>query len=53
MPIKFGKFPVSLHTAAAERLRAFVGDDKGASIVIIELTMPALLGAMGLAAEVS
>jgi Flp pilus assembly protein TadG len=34
-------------------LRSFRKDESGASIVIIGLTMPAVIGAMGLAAEVS
>jgi Flp pilus assembly protein TadG len=34
-----------------DRLRAFLGDEAGASIVAIGLTMPALIGAVGLAAE--
>src|ERR1700692_4875951 len=38
---------------ALERLRALLGNEDGASIVVIGLTLPALIGAMGLAAEVS
>jgi Flp pilus assembly protein TadG len=32
-------------------LRAFLADQRGASIIIIGLTLPVLVGAMGLAAE--
>jgi Flp pilus assembly protein TadG len=39
--------------AGLERIRVFANDQRGASIVFIALTMPALIGAMGLAAEVS
>jgi Flp pilus assembly protein TadG len=41
------------NTATLKRCRAFLGNEDGASIVIIALTLPALIGAMGLAAEVS
>jgi Flp pilus assembly protein TadG len=34
-------------------VRSFVGDQRGASIVIGALILPALIGAMGLAAEIS
>jgi hypothetical protein len=40
-------------TAALERLRAFHENESGASIIIIALTLPVMIGAMGLAAEVS
>lgn len=36
-----------------DRLRAFRKDERGASIVVVALAMPALIGAMGLAVEVS
>src|SRR6266568_6122256 len=39
--------------AALENLRAFLGDQAGASMIVIGLTLPALIGAMGLAVEVS
>ena len=39
--------------AALKRLRAFQTEESGASIVVIGLTMPVLIGAMGLAGEVS
>jgi Flp pilus assembly protein TadG len=35
-----------------EKLRAFLHNEKGASIIFIALTMPAFIGGMGLAAEV-
>jgi Flp pilus assembly protein TadG len=35
------------------RFRAFIANEDGASIVFIALTLPTLIGAMGLAAEVS
>jgi Flp pilus assembly protein TadG len=41
------------NAATIKRCRAFLGNEDGASIVIIGLTLPALIGAMGLAAEVS
>src|ERR1700693_5785750 len=41
------------HAPAIKMLRAFLGNEDGASIIIISLTLPALIGAMGLAAEVS
>src|ERR1700693_1632409 len=41
------------NAATIKRCRAFLGNEDGASIVIIALTLPALIGAMGLAAEVS
>ena len=41
------------NAATLERFRSFLGNEDGASIVIIALTLPALIGAMGLAAEVS
>jgi Flp pilus assembly protein TadG len=41
------------NAATLERCRAFLGNEDGASIVVIALTLPALIGAMGLAAEVS
>jgi Flp pilus assembly protein TadG len=34
-----------------DRLRAFLGNEDGASIVLIGLTMPALIGSVGLAVE--
>jgi Flp pilus assembly protein TadG len=42
-----------LHGALARAVRAFAGNERGASLIIIGLTMPAMIGAMGLAAEVS
>jgi Flp pilus assembly protein TadG len=39
--------------AAFGRFRAFLGDQAGSSIIVIGLTMPALVGAMALAAEVT
>jgi Flp pilus assembly protein TadG len=38
---------------ALTRLRAFARDESGASVVIIGLTLPAIIGAMALAAELS
>src|SRR5579863_1736770 len=35
------------------RMRSFGSDENGASIVVIALAMPVLIGAMGLAVEVS
>ena len=35
------------------RLRALLENEDGASIIFIALTLPALIGAIGLAAEVS
>ncbi len=40
-------------SAAIKQLRAFLKNEDGASIIIIALTLPALIGAFGLAAEVS
>jgi Flp pilus assembly protein TadG len=42
-----------LHGAITRAIRAFIGNERGASIVIVGLTLPALIGAMGLAAEIS
>jgi Flp pilus assembly protein TadG len=39
--------------AISRAVRSFVGDQRGASIVIGALILPALIGAMGLAAEIS
>jgi Flp pilus assembly protein TadG len=39
--------------ATIKRFRSFLGNEEGASIIVIALTLPALIGAMGLAAEVS
>jgi Flp pilus assembly protein TadG len=38
---------------AVKSLREFLGNKDGASIIIVGLTLPALIGAMGLAIEVS
>jgi Flp pilus assembly protein TadG len=38
---------------ALSKLRAFARDESGASIIIIGLTLPAIIGAMALAAELS
>lgn len=38
---------------ALPRLRAFARDESGASIIVIGLTLPAIIGAMALAAELS
>jgi Flp pilus assembly protein TadG len=38
---------------AAERSRAFVANEAGATAIIVGLVLPALVGAMGLAAEIS
>src|SRR5260221_4579644 len=40
-------------TAARRNVRAFLGDQGGASIIVIGLTLPALIGSMGLAVEIS
>jgi Flp pilus assembly protein TadG len=39
--------------AALEKLRTFHGNEDGASIIVICLTLPALIGALGLTTEVS
>jgi Flp pilus assembly protein TadG len=44
---------VARSTAMIARLRPFLRNEDGASIIIIGLTLPVLIGAMGLAAEVS
>jgi Flp pilus assembly protein TadG len=41
------------NAATLKNLRGFLGNEDGASIIIVGLTLPALVGAMGLAAEVS
>jgi Flp pilus assembly protein TadG len=41
------------HNTLARAARAFIGNERGASIVIVGLALPALVGAMGLAAEIS
>jgi Flp pilus assembly protein TadG len=48
----FDQFAARIRGAICHRLQAFLSNDRGASIVIIGLTMPGLIGAMGLAAEV-
>jgi Flp pilus assembly protein TadG len=42
-----------LYGTVARAARAFIGNERGASIVVVGLTLPAMVGAMGLAAEVS
>jgi Flp pilus assembly protein TadG len=42
-----------LHAKLAHAVRAFTRNERGASIVIIGLALPAMVGAMGLAAEIS
>ena len=42
-----------LYGAVARAARAFIGNERGASIVVVGLTLPAMVGAMGLAAEIS
>jgi Flp pilus assembly protein TadG len=44
---------VTRGAAILKTLRAFRKDESGASLVIVGLTLPVLIGAMGLAAEVS
>lgn len=46
-------FAAQLRSATPRRCRDFLCDDSGVSIVIIALVMPVLIGAMGLAIEVS
>jgi Flp pilus assembly protein TadG len=41
------------HAPTIKECRAFLRNEDGASVIIIGLTLPALIGAMGLAAEVS
>ena len=41
------------HGAIAKARRAFLSDRRGSTIVVVALALPALIGAMGLAAEVS
>jgi Flp pilus assembly protein TadG len=41
------------NAATLKLFRSFLGNEEGASIIIIALILPALIGAMGLAAEVS
>lgn len=43
----------ALYAAMSRAVRAFIGNERGASIVIVGLTLPAMVGAMGLAAEIS
>lgn len=43
----------ALYAAMSRAVRAFIGHERGASIVIVGLTLPAIVGAMGLAAEIS
>jgi Flp pilus assembly protein TadG len=43
----------ALYGTVARAARAFIGNERGASIVVVGLTLPAMVGAMGLAAEVS
>jgi Flp pilus assembly protein TadG len=45
--------PGAWKIAALAKLRAFGRDESGASIIVIGLTLPAIIGAMALAAEVS
>src|ERR1051326_3037271 len=42
-----------LYGPIARAVRVFVGNERGASLVVVGLTLPALVGAMGLAAEIS
>src|ERR1051326_1289440 len=42
-----------LYGTVARAARAFIGNERGASSVVVGLTLPAMVGAMGLAAEVS
>jgi Flp pilus assembly protein TadG len=44
---------VALNTFLLRRVRAFSANEDGASIVFIALTLPALIGALGLAVEIS
>jgi Flp pilus assembly protein TadG len=54
MQITFpGRRLPALSTYLPKRIRAFLHNEDGASIVFIGLTMPALIGSLGLAAEVS
>lgn len=46
-------FAARLGRAATRRCRSFGSDERGVSITVIALLMPALIGAMGLAVEVS
>jgi Flp pilus assembly protein TadG len=52
---KFGRgnFAIRLRARMQRGLGSFLANESGASIVVIGLTMPALIGAMGLAAEIS
>ena len=51
-PIKRGILSV-LRSRPSQWIRALSGDKRGASVVFIGLTLPVLIGALGLAAEVS
>jgi len=42
-----------LYGTLARAARAFIGNERGATIVVVGLTLPAMVGAMGLAAEIS
>jgi len=42
-----------LYGRIARAARGFIGNECGASIVVVGLTLPAMVGAMGLAAEIS
>lgn len=48
-----GRFAAQMRSATPQRLCAFLSDDRGVSIVVVALLMPGLIGAMGLAVEVS
>jgi Flp pilus assembly protein TadG len=50
---KYFRIATQLRSAMSNRFRTFLYDENGASIIVIGLTLPALVGAMGLAAEVS
>ena len=53
MQILLRQIKARLRNAVPDFLRTFARDERGASIIVIGLMMPALIGSMGLAAEVS
>ena len=50
---RFGRLATQLRWATPQRLRDFRSDERGASIILIALLMPVLIGAMGAAIEIS
>ena len=53
MPKIYNERLVALRAVTIKNLRAFLRNESGATAIIVALTLPALIGGMGLAAEVS